>query len=86
MIKNDVGNYFEIGKHANECLNKFNDSLYVQKISKLHDSNSHTIKFSSSNCRYYERGGVEYPLMLLVMILCVHILMICNCIPLLAVI
>jgi hypothetical protein len=27
MIKNGTGNYFERGKHANECHNKFNDSL-----------------------------------------------------------
>jgi hypothetical protein len=62
MIKNDIGNYFERGKHANECLNKFNDPIYVPRISKLHDSNSHTIKFSSSNFNYYERGGDKYPL------------------------
>jgi hypothetical protein len=39
MIKNDVDNYFEKVKHANECLNKSNDPTYVPKISKLHDSN-----------------------------------------------
>jgi hypothetical protein len=60
MIENYIGNYVERGKHANECLGKFNDDLYVPKISKLHDSNIHTIKFSSSNCNYYERGGVKY--------------------------
>jgi hypothetical protein len=49
MIKNDIGNYFERGKHGNESLNKLYDPLYVPKISKLHDSNIHTIKFSSSN-------------------------------------
>jgi hypothetical protein len=52
MIKIDIGNYFERAKHANECLNKFNDPLYVPNISKLHDSNVHTTKFSSSNCNY----------------------------------
>jgi hypothetical protein len=62
IIKNDIGNYFERGKHATECLNKSNDHIYVPKISNLHDSNVHTIKFSSSNCNYYERGGVKYPL------------------------
>jgi hypothetical protein len=62
MIKNDIGNYFEREKHTNECLNKFNDALYVPKISKLHDSNIHTIKFSFSNCNYYERGGDKNPL------------------------
>jgi hypothetical protein len=62
MIKIDIGNYFERAKHANECLNKFNDPLYVPNISKLHDSNVHTTKFSSSNCNYYEKGGVKYPL------------------------
>jgi hypothetical protein len=61
-IKNGTSNYFERGKHANECHNKFNDPLYLLKISKLYDSNSHTIKFSSSNCNYYERGGYECPL------------------------
>jgi hypothetical protein len=86
MIKNDIGNYFERVKHANECLNKYNDALYVPKNSKLHDSNIHTIKFSSSNFNYYEREGVKYLFMLLEMILRVHQLMICNDIPLLAVI
>jgi hypothetical protein len=62
MSKNDIGNYFERGKHANKYLNKFNDPIYVPKISKLHDSNSHTIKIPSSNCNYYERGGDKYPL------------------------
>jgi hypothetical protein len=62
MIKNNIGNYFERGKHANEFHDKINDSLYVPQISKLHDSNIHTIKFSSSNCNYYERGGVKNPL------------------------
>jgi hypothetical protein len=62
MIKNNIGNYFERGKHANECLNKLNDPLYVPKISKLHDTNIHTINFFSSNCNYYKRGCVEYPL------------------------
>jgi hypothetical protein len=62
MSKNDIGNYFERGKHANKSLNKFNDPIYVQKNSKLHDSNSHTIKISCSNCNYYERGGDKYPL------------------------
>jgi hypothetical protein len=33
-----------------------------QKISKLHDSTSYIIKFPSSNCNYYERGGDKYPL------------------------
>jgi hypothetical protein len=42
--------------------NKFNEPIYVPKISKLHDTNICTIKFSSSNCNYYERGGVKYPL------------------------
>jgi hypothetical protein len=62
MIKNDISNYFERGNHATEYLNKSNDPLYVPKISKLHDSNVHAIKFSSSNCNYYERGGIKYPL------------------------
>jgi hypothetical protein len=61
-MKIDIGNYFERAKHANECLNEFNDPLYVPNISKLHDSNVHTTKFSSSNCNYYEKGGVKYPL------------------------
>jgi hypothetical protein len=52
MIKNDIGNYFERGKHVNECPYKYNDPLYVPKISKLH---IHTIEFTSSNCNYYER-------------------------------
>jgi hypothetical protein len=34
----------------------------VPEISKLHDLNIHTIKFSSSYFNYYKRGGVEYPL------------------------
>jgi hypothetical protein len=28
----------------------------------MHDSNSHFVKISSSNCNYYERGGYECPL------------------------
>jgi hypothetical protein len=62
MIKNDIGNYFERGNHATKCLNKSNDHPYVPKISKLHDSNIPTIKFSYNNCNYYERGGDKYPL------------------------
>jgi hypothetical protein len=72
MIKNYIGNYFERGNHVNEFLNKFNDPLYVPKISKLHDSTSYTIKFSSK----------EEVLSTLFMLL----VMICNGIPLLAVI
>jgi hypothetical protein len=33
-----------------------------QKIPKMHDSNSHFVKFSSSNCNYFKRGGYECPL------------------------
>jgi hypothetical protein len=61
-IKNGTSNYFERGKHDNECHNKFDDPLYLPKISKMHDSNSIFIKFSSSTCNYYERGGYECPL------------------------
>jgi hypothetical protein len=61
MIKNDIGNYFERGKHDNESLSKLENPLYVPKISKLHDSNIHTIEFTPSNCNYYERGGVKNP-------------------------
>jgi hypothetical protein len=61
-IKNGINNYFERGKHANECHNKFDDPLYFPKISKMHDLNNHFVKFSSSNCNYYERGGYECPL------------------------
>jgi hypothetical protein len=64
MIENDIGNYFERGKHDNECLNNSNNPLYVPKISKLHDLN----KFPYSNCNYYERGGDKYPLNALVKI------------------
>jgi hypothetical protein len=32
MIKNDIANYFESGKHANECLIKSNGPLYVLKF------------------------------------------------------
>jgi hypothetical protein len=59
IINNGTSNYFERGKHANECHNKFNYPLYLPKSSKMHDSNSHFIKFYSSNCNYYERGGYE---------------------------
>jgi hypothetical protein len=45
IIKNGTSNYFERGKHANECHNKFNYPLYLPKSSKMHDSNSHFIKF-----------------------------------------
>jgi hypothetical protein len=40
-IKNGTNNYFERRKHANEYHNKFYDPLYLPKISKMHDSNSH---------------------------------------------
>jgi hypothetical protein len=87
MIKNDIGNNFEKGKHVNECLNKFNDPHYVLKISKLHDLNSHTIKFPSSSCNYYERGGGKYRLYAFInVMMCVHLLMICNGMILLAII
>jgi hypothetical protein len=62
ITKNGTNNYFERGKHANRCHNKFDDHIYLPKISKMHESNSHFVKFSSSNCNYYERGGYEYPL------------------------
>jgi hypothetical protein len=62
MIKNDVGNYFERGKHVIVCFNKSNDPLDVLKNSKLHDLNICTIKFPYSNCNYYERGGDKYPI------------------------
>jgi hypothetical protein len=62
IIKNGTINYFQRGKHGNECHNNFDDPLYLPKISKMHDSNSHCVNFSSSNCNYYERGGYECPL------------------------
>jgi hypothetical protein len=62
MTKNGTSNYFERGEYDNECHNKFNyDPIYLPKKFKLHDSNIHSIKFSSSNCNYYERGGDKYP-------------------------
>jgi hypothetical protein len=60
IVKNGTSNYFERKKH--ECHNKFDDPLYLPKFSKMHDSNSHFIKISSSNCDYYEKGGYECPL------------------------
>jgi hypothetical protein len=62
IIKNGTTNYFERAKHTNEFNKKFNYPLYLPKSSKMHDANSHFIKFSSSNCNYYERGGYECPL------------------------
>jgi hypothetical protein len=62
IIKNGTSNYFERGNYANEFHNKFDDPLYLQKNSKMHDSNGHFIKFSSSKCNYYERGGYEFPI------------------------
>jgi hypothetical protein len=62
ITKNGDNNYFERGKNANEFHNKFDDPFYLPKIPKKHDFNSHFVKFSSSNCNYYERGGYECPL------------------------
>ena len=62
IIKSATNNYFERGKHVNESLNKFNDPLYMPQFPKIHDSNSHTIKFSSSNWNYHKRGGYKHPL------------------------
>ena len=56
----DLNNYFEIGKHANEFQNKFNDPLYVPKLSKLNDSCDSMVEFISSTCNYYERGRKAY--------------------------
>jgi len=62
IIKSGTNNYFERGKHVNESLNKFSDPLYMPQFSKIHDSISHTINFSSSNCNYHERGEYKHPL------------------------
>ena len=52
-------NYFEIGKHVNKCHDNYNDPLYVTDFSKLHTLNGYIVKFASSTCNYYERGGDE---------------------------
>jgi hypothetical protein len=43
--KNGTSNYFKRGKHANEFHDKFDDPLYLPKISKMQDLNSHLLKF-----------------------------------------
>jgi hypothetical protein len=58
----DLNNYFERGKHANEFHNKFNNPLYVPKLSKLNDSCGYMVEFISTTCNYYERGGDKNPL------------------------
>ena len=52
----------ERGKHANEFQNKFNDPLYVPKLSKLEDSIGYMVEYTSTTCNYYERGGDKSPL------------------------
>jgi hypothetical protein len=86
MIKNDICNYFERGKYANEFLNESNDPLYVPKIPKLHDSNIHTIEFTLVIATTIKEGVISTIFMLLVMILYVHLMIICNGMPLLAII
>ena len=44
-IKNSTSNYFEIGKHANECHDKYNDPPYKQYFANLHASNGYIVKF-----------------------------------------
>ena len=61
-LNTDLINYFERGKHANEFHNKFNNPLYVPKLSKLNDSCGYMVKFISTTCNYYERGGDKNPL------------------------
>ena len=58
-VNDDINscNYFERGKHVNECHDNFNDPLYVSKVSKLYALNGYIVKFASSDCNYYERGG-----------------------------
>ena len=65
MLERDahiINNYFERGKHANEFHNKFNDHLYVPKLSKLDESNGYMGEFTFTSCNYYERGGDKSPL------------------------
>ena len=58
-IKLDSDNYFERGKHANECLGSYNDPLYMKN---MHALNGYNNIFASSKCNYYERGGDKSPL------------------------
>ena len=55
--ENSTSNYFERGKHANELYDNYNDHLYKPKFANLHASNGYIVKFTSSACNYYERGG-----------------------------
>ena len=61
-IENSTSNYFERGKHVNECHDNYNDPLYKQNFANLHDSNGYIVKFITSACNYYERGGNRCPL------------------------
>ena len=62
MIESITSNYFERGKHGKECHDNYNDTLYKQNFANLHASNGYIVKFTSSACNYYERGGAKCPL------------------------
>jgi hypothetical protein len=55
-------NYFERGKHVSNCHDNFKDPLHVLKSTNLHQSNGYIVKFASTTCNYYERGGNKGPL------------------------
>jgi hypothetical protein len=74
--------YFERVKHAYDFHDIFNDPLHVPTNAKLHSLNGYIVKFVSTECNYYERGGVDLFILLLI-ILCIHILITCNDMPLL---
>jgi hypothetical protein len=60
-IENGTSNYFERGKHANDCHDTFNDPLYMTKFAKLCPSSGYIIEFASNACNYYEIGGDKCP-------------------------
>jgi hypothetical protein len=73
-IKNGTSNYFERGKHANDFHNKLNDPLYLPKISKMHDSNSHFINFLLVIATIMKEEVMSALYMTLIIISCIYLL------------
>ena len=58
-------NYFERGKHANNCHDNFDEPLYAPKFTKLPQSSNYIANFAFNTCNYYERGSDKCPLYVL---------------------
>jgi len=61
-IENITSNYFERGKHANECHYSYNDPLCMKNSMNLHAWNGYNVRLAARECNYYERGGDKCPL------------------------